>query len=253
MSRIEQLPKMWQRAGMYLFDYARSDGASMFAEFIHATYYMSGMNRPKRVRFQSQGEYQLMIAEGYGVQLDEIGMANGAHREQSSLIDWLSEQAVYTAPSPRLQSCIGVANIISFTEFCVLDMSVADEHFRQLFYLGKPASPCQARKCDLPTGAPYLSLWYTLHPKVFHCRTVKAKAVKEALNRLRKHIPVELKLTVKKRFDGFEMAVQTMNVEQSLSEKAKPNAATPSGSPDKVLVAHDALPQAVAQLVPQMA
>ena len=81
MSRIEQLPKMWQRPGMYLFDYVPADNASMFAEFIHATYYMSGNNRPQRVRFQSEGEYHVMTAQNYCIPLNEIGLRRIAVRQ----------------------------------------------------------------------------------------------------------------------------------------------------------------------------
>jgi hypothetical protein len=224
MSRIEQLPKMWQRPGMYLFDYYHSDGASMLAEFIHTTYYLSGTNRPSKVRFQSHGEMYTCIAEGVEIKLDEIGSTHLplALEEDSCPIDWLSSQAVTHAANSSLQLSIGIANLISFTEFCVLDMIIAGEHFRQMFYLGKPVSPYVSRqKSELPTP-PYLSLWFTLHPTVFQSRTIRAKRVKEALERLKTYVPVEFQVTEKKRFDGFEM---TIDVAQKAAEPKTPTAA----------------------------
>ena len=221
MSRIEQLPKMWQRPGMYLFDYIRSDGASMLAEFIHATYYLSGMNRPKKVRFQSHGEMYACIAEGYEIKLDGMGITHLplALEEQCTPIDWLANQALTHAPNSPLQSSIGFANLISFTEFCTFEMTIGGEHFRQMFYLGKPVSPYSRRQKSDPTATPCLSLWFTLNPTVFQSRTIRAKRVKEALERLQTYMPVEFQVAEKKRFDGFEM---TIEVAQKAAESLKP-------------------------------
>ncbi len=220
MSRIEQLPKMWQRPGMYLFDYMRSDGASMLAEFIHTTYYLSGMNRPKKVRFQSQGEMYTSIAEDYEIKLDGMSITHlpFALEEQCTPIDWLAKQALTHTPNSPLQSSIGFANLISFTEFCTFEMMIAGEHFRQMFYLGKPVSPYSRRqKSKL---SPCLSLWFTLNPTVFQSQTIGTKTVREALERLQTYVPVEFKITEKKQFDGFEM---TIEVAQKATESLTPN------------------------------
>ena len=225
MSRIEQLPKMWQRPGMYLFDYMRSDGASMLAEFIHTTYYLSGANQPKKVRFQSQGEMYACIAEDYEIKLDGMGITHLplALEEQGTPIDWLAKQAL-THPARRanssLQSSIGFANLISFTEFCTFEMTIAGEHFRQMFYLGKPVSPYSRRqKSKL---SPCLSLWFTLNPTVFQSRTIGAKRVREALERLQTYVPVEFQVTEKKRFDGFEMTIEVAQKAAESKRYAEP-------------------------------
>lgn len=224
MSRIEQLPKMWQRPGMYLFDYRRSDGASMFAEFIHATYYLSGRNRPKKVRFQSHREMYGCVAEGYEMTRDGMGTHIPLELEKhSSPIDWLSNQAITLGANSPLQASIGIANLISFTESCVLDMTSGNEHFRQVFYLGKPVSPCSRRqKNELSTTTPYLSLWFTLHPTVFQSRTIGAKTFAEALERLKRYISVDFQVTKKKRSDGFEMTVEMAQKAAERAERLKP-------------------------------
>ncbi|MGB0385011.1 MAG: hypothetical protein ACPGWR_09330 [Ardenticatenaceae bacterium] len=231
MSRVDLLPKMWQRAGMYLFDYVRTDGASMYAAFIHAVYEMSERSeRPKRVRFQAQGEYHVMIAEDYQIGLNSIGSdhlsgdsslcSRAGFEQQPSVIDWLSNQGVALADQPQnpLQSCIGLANIVSFTEFCALDLSVANEHFRQLFYLGQAASPSERRqKSDLPNHAPFVALWFTLHPAVFKSRTVCVEQVEQALQRLQEYVAKEFRITCQERYDyGFAM---TIELAENLSEK----------------------------------
>lgn len=222
MSRIEQLPKIWQRPGMYLFDYYHSDGASMLAEFIHTTYYLSGMNQPKKVRFQSHGEMYACVAEGYEIELDGIGITRLplVLEEDVSPIDWLANKALTHAANSRLQSSIGLANLISFTEFCTFEMTIAGEHFRQMFYMGKPASPySRGQKNERSTTTPYLSLWFTLHPTVFQSRTIQVKSVQKALERLQTYVPVEFQVTEKKRFDGFEM---TIELAQKAAETLKP-------------------------------
>lgn len=219
MSRIEQLAKMWQRPGMYLFDYYRSDGASMLAEFIHATYYLSGMNRPKKVRFQSHGEMYGCVAEGYDIKLDGITDFPLVLEENVSPIDWLANQALTHPANSPLQACIGFANLLSFTEFCTFEMAIAGEHFRQMFYMGQPASPYSRRqKSERSTTTPYLSLWFTLHPTVFQSRTIRVKSVKEALERLQTYVSIEFQATERKRFDGFEM---TIEVAQKAAERLK--------------------------------
>lgn len=229
MSRIDILPKMWQRPAMYLFDYVQTDSASMVAEFIHAAYQMSGSTRPSKAVFQSQGEYHVMIAEGLRIQLNQIGMADIPLdlEGEPSLIDWLSNRAIALAktPSKRLQLCIGLANIISFTEFCALDMTVGSEHFRQSFYHGQAVSPYERRKeSDLPIAAPYVGLWFTLHPRVFQSRTIKLELVKQALDRLQKYILQEFQVASQPlHHHGFEMTIEARkNVPTlSLSETSK--------------------------------
>lgn len=226
---------------MYLFDYARSDGASMYAQFIHAVYQISsGVDLPKRIRFESQGEYHNIMAQNLNIQLDSIGIERVPSDvlEQPSLIDWLSTQAValartslsYPVEAPTLQLPIGVANIVSFTEFCVLDISVANEHFRQLFYLGQAASPCIRReKRDLPTEAPYLGLRFTLHPTVFNSRVVKLKEVEQALQHLQRYVSKEFEVTAKEHHDyGFTMIIEPTEPPpaQALSERLNAASAT---------------------------
>lgn len=150
------------------------------------------------------------IAEGVKINLDGIGSTHLplALEEHASPIDWLANEALTLGPNSPLQSSIGIANLSSFTEFCVLDMIIGNEHFRQMFYLGKPASPYSRRqKSELP-NPPYLSLWFTLHPTVFQSRTIPAKRVKEALECLQTYVPVKFQVAEKKRVDGFEMTIE---------------------------------------------
>ena len=94
-------------------------------------------------------------------------------------------------------------------------MTIAGEQFRQMFYMGHPASPYSRRQKS--ESSSYLSLWFTLHPAVFQSRIITVKRVKEAIERLQDYVPVELQITEKRRFDGFEMTI-----EEAQKEAEKP-------------------------------
>lgn len=195
-----------------LAGYRQLDSASTYASFIKDLYEDCCFSQPTKTTLAQKGEYLFACAHGSKLELDGLFLP-GNYGGYSGLIEWLFLES-HKRPRDRPNSLLsfeGLALIVFLTEWCIVDISTSDEHFRQAFHQGKPISVCERRLSnDLPRDSPIIQLQYVLARPQFHSRIVSLEQIEQTLTYLRDYrlIPKELAMKSSKSMqNGFEIEI----------------------------------------------
>lgn len=205
------------KPGPYLYDHARVDGASIYGNFLLGVYDQAGcLTTPSVVELSAHYEYQRACASDCQLRwaVDGGPKIPLDYGNTPGVVNYLWQQCLMepdnrpSQPKP-LEAFSYIALMAFAAEYCIVDISAADEHFRQAFYQGRAVTPCERRPLQqMGSGTPYLQVCFTIAPPVFRSRVITSGQVKEAVQELRKRawIPRALHLMhLRQKMDGFVM------------------------------------------------
>lgn len=190
----------------YLFGYQHLDSASMQASFIKSVYEGYCFSTPESVMLFSCGEDHYVRSNNCFLNLVDLVLSVPSDYEgHSGMVDWLfAKSSGIPSPNPLLPF-EGFALIVYLAEWCVVNISTNDEHFRQTFYQGKTVTPCERRsRNDFYT--PFIQLQFTVALPQFKSGSVETQKIKQAFQELRRDqfIPPNLQLDMA-NLESFEI------------------------------------------------
>jgi len=219
MSEESILQKIKTAPRYYLFDHPKVDGASMYGNFLSGVYDEAGcLSTPRLVELSAQSEYHRACAIGSQLSqgLDGDSRIPLNYGNTPGLIDYMWQQCLMepdcrpSQPKP-LEAFSYIALIAFAAEYCIVDVSTADEYFRQAFHQGRAVTPCERRPlAEVANGIPYLQVYFTIAPPVFQSRVITPGQLKEVLYELRHRAWIPQSLRIKysrQKTDGFYMSL----------------------------------------------